>query len=138
MNYVEISKEPIGYLYKAYNSLKKSDLDPKLFALAYLRIAQLNGCAYCSGFHAQELRDLGMEQVVIDKLPGWKLSSSFNEQQKIVLEWAEAITLVKENVRALRDKVAKHFTERELVDITTGISLMNTLTRLRITLDDNH
>ena len=138
MNYAEISKEPIGYLYKAYNSLKKSGIDPKLFAFAYLRIAQLNGCAYCSGFHAQELRDLGVEQIVIDRLPGWRLSSYFDERQKVVLGWTETITLMKENIGTLRAEVAKHFAERELVDITAGISLMNALTRLRITLDDNH
>ena len=138
MNYADISKEPIGYLYKAYNSLKKSGIDPKLFAYAYLRVAQLSGCAYCSGFHAQELRDLGVEQIVIDRLPGWRLSSYFDERQKAVLGWAEAITLMKENIGPLREEVARHFTAQQMVDITAGISLMNALTRLRITLDENH
>ncbi|QNK64599.1 carboxymuconolactone decarboxylase family protein [Pedobacter sp. PAMC26386] len=136
MNYIEISKEAIGYLYKSHASLRKSEVDVKLIALAELRVSQLNGCAYCCGFHANELRDFGIGQMIIDQLPGWKLSSAFTTQQKLVLQWAEAITLMQSDLGADRKQMEVVFSTKDLVDLTASISLMNALNRLRITLGD--
>lgn len=138
MDYATISKEAIGYLYKSHNSLQKSGIDEKLLALAHLRVAQINGCAFCCGFHSQELRDFGIRQEVIDKIPGWKLSAAFDNTQKIVLEWTEIITLLKPEASTFRTALVGFFSEKEIVDLTASIALMNTLTRLHITLGDGH
>ncbi|MGY0036337.1 carboxymuconolactone decarboxylase family protein [Pedobacter sp. NJ-S-72] len=62
MNYQEISKETIGYLYKSHQSIRKSEIDIHLIALAELYVSQINGCAYCCSFHSGELRELGIKQ----------------------------------------------------------------------------
>lgn len=138
MDYIKISQETIGHLYKAHTSVRKSEIDIKLLALTDLRVSQLNGCAYCCSFHSNELREFGIEQSVLDKLSGWKLSDSFDEKEKLVLEWAEAITKMETDLTAIRKRLEIVFTEKELVDLTASISIMNTLNRLRITLGDNH
>lgn len=138
MDYIKISQETIGHLYKAHTSVRKSEIDIKLLALTDLRVSQLNGCAYCCSFHSNELREFGIEQNVLDKLSGWKLSDAFDEKEKLVLEWAEAITKMETNLTAIRKRLEIVFTEKELVDLTASISIMNTLNRLRITLGDNH
>ncbi len=71
MDYIKISKEAIGYLYKSHASLRQSEIDVKLIALAELRTSQLNGCAYCCSFHSNELREIGISQSLIDKIPGY-------------------------------------------------------------------
>lgn len=136
MDYKTISKETIGFLYQAHTSIRKSGLDNKLIALAELRVSQLNGCAYCCSFHNQELRNMGLPQEVLDRLPGWKHSNAFDHQQELVLQWAEAITLMQEDLPSLREKLDKQFTPKEVVELTASISLMNALNRLRITLGE--
>ena len=134
MNYKEIAKETIGNLYKAHTSIRKSGIDEKLIALAELRVSQINGCAYCCSYHAKELSDFGFEQDVINRLPGWKHTNTFDDQQKLVLEWAEAVVYGKDDWKNIKAKLIKHFTEREIVELTASITLMNTLNKLRITL----
>ncbi|MBN9298720.1 MAG: carboxymuconolactone decarboxylase family protein [Filimonas sp.] len=136
MNYKEISQETIGFLYKSHRSIRTSGIDETLVALAELRVSQLNGCAYCCAFHAEELRRFGMSLQVIDKLPGWKLTNAFNQKQKLVLQWAEAITLLHNDLDTVRTQMLQQFSEKEVVEITASISLMNALNRLRITLGD--
>lgn len=134
MNYKEIAKETIGNLYKAHNSIRKSGIDEKLIALVELRVSQINGCAYCCSYHAKELSDFGFEQDVINRLPGWKHTNAFNNQQKLVLEWAEAIIYSRDDWQNIKSKLIEQFTEREIVELTASITLMNTLNKLRITL----
>lgn len=138
MNYQEISKETIGYLYKSHQSIRKSEIDVQLIILAELYVSQLNGCAYCCSFHSDELRESGLAQNIIDQLPGWKFASVFDNKQKLVLQWAESITKMLPDLKKLKQQLEIHFNEKELVDLTASISLMNALNRLRITLGDKH
>ncbi|WP_288436659.1 hypothetical protein [uncultured Chryseobacterium sp.] len=78
--------------------------------------------------------DFGFEQDVINRLPGWKHTNVFNDQQKLVLAWAEAVTYSKDNLESTKAKLIDQFTEREIVELTASITLMNTLNKLRITL----
>jgi hypothetical protein len=39
MDYINISKEAIGFLYKSHASIRKSEIDVKLIALAELNFA---------------------------------------------------------------------------------------------------
>ncbi|KYH06903.1 MULTISPECIES: carboxymuconolactone decarboxylase family protein [Chryseobacterium] len=134
MNYKEIAKETIGNLYRAHNSIRKSGIDEKLIALVELRVSQINGCAYCCSYHAKELSDFGFEQDVINRLSGWKHTNVFNDQQKLVLEWAEAVIYSKDNLESTKAKLIDQFSEREIVELTASITLMNTLNKLRIVL----
>ncbi|RBL92461.1 carboxymuconolactone decarboxylase family protein [Chitinophaga flava] len=136
MDYKTISKETIGFLYQSHASIRKSGLDNKLIALAELRVSQLNGCAYCCSFHSNELRQMGINQDILDKLPGWKHSKAFDPVQELVLLWAEAVTLMQDDLQRIREKLGQHFSEKEVVDLTASISLMNALNRLRITLGE--
>ncbi len=134
MNYKEIAKETIGHLYKAHTSIRKSGMDEQLIALAELRVSQINGCAYCCSYHAKELLNFGFEQDTINRLPGWKHTHAFNALQKLVLNWTEAVTSNANDWHEIKEKLTEHFSEREIVELTASITLMNTLNKLRITL----
>lgn len=134
MNYKEIAKETIGNLYRAHHSIRKSGIDEKLIALVELRVSQINGCAYCCSYHAKELSDFGFEQDIINRLPGWKHTNVFNDQQKQALSWAEAVTGGNDHWNKIKEQLKLYFSEREIVELTASITLMNTLNKLRITL----
>ena len=99
-----------------------------------LRVSQINGCAYCCSYHAKELFDFGVEQDLINRLPGWKHTNVYNDQQKLVLEWTEAVIYSKDNLESTKAKLIDQFSEREIVELTASITLMNTLNKLRIAL----
>ncbi|WP_160140185.1 carboxymuconolactone decarboxylase family protein [Chryseobacterium sp. c4a] len=134
MNYKEIAKETIGHLYKAHSSIRKSGIDEKLIALAELRVSQINGCAYCCSYHAKELLNFGVEQDIINRIPGWKHTKVFDTKQKLVLSWVEAVIYNNNDSQEIKEKLLQHFTEREFVELTASIALMSTLNKLRITL----
>lgn len=134
MNYKEIAKESIGHLYKAHTSIRKSGIDEKLIALAELRVSQINGCAYWCSYHVKDLLSFGFEQDTINRLPGWKHTNVFDVKQKLVLSWTEAVTYNNTDGSEIKEKLFLHFTEKEIVELTTCITLMSALNKLRITL----
>lgn len=138
MDYKEISRKTVGYLYQAHSSIRNSGIDNKLIALVELRISQLNGCSYCCSFHANELREMGMELSLIDKIPGYKHSVSFDNRQVLVLKWADAVTGLTDDIDSLLKELKQEFSEKEIVELTSSISLMNALNRLRISLGDKY
>lgn len=73
---------------------------------------------------------------IIDKIPGYKHSNAFTNKQRLILEYAEAIKFLSEKIETVRESLTDHFNEKELVDLTASISLMEALNRLRITLGD--
>lgn len=73
---------------------------------------------------------------IIDKIPGYKHSNAFTNKQRLILEYAEAIKFLSEKIETVRESLTDHFNEKELVDLTVSISLMEALHRLRITLGD--
>lgn len=134
IDYKEIAKETIDCLYQSHISIRQSGIDNKLVALAELRTSQLNGCAYCCSFHTEELRKMGIDQKLIDKIPGYKHSVSFDTKQELVLRWTDAVTFLSDNIDHIKQEMGQHFLQKELVELTASISLMNALNRLRITL----
>lgn len=136
MNYAEISKDTVSFLHKSYASLKNSPLNPPLRALVELRVSQINGCAYCCGIHSQEARRVGVEQEKLDALTGWSNSNLFTEEEVAALEWAEAITFMEGGLADKRESLLEHFSEREVVDLTAAISIMNALNRMAISLKE--
>jgi AhpD family alkylhydroperoxidase len=135
IDYIQAS--PAGY--KAFGGvyvhLQSSGLSQELVNLVYLRVSQINGCAYCIDMHSRDLLKLG---VAIDKLvlvPVWRDAGAiFNARERTALAWAETVTRVAEtNIPDSDYEVAAaEFDGKELADLTYAISLMNVFNRLSI------
>jgi AhpD family alkylhydroperoxidase len=134
MNYAEISKEIFDLLYKTRSSLNNSPFKPQIRVLAELRISQINGCAYCCGLHTNEARKVGIPQEKLDVLPGWHNSSLFSEEERAVLQWVESVTCLDGDSSEAREDLLNIYSERELVDLTACIGIMNALNRIVISL----
>jgi AhpD family alkylhydroperoxidase len=124
---------------KALNGVRmyvaKSGLPADLIDLVYLRVSQINGCAYCIDMHTADLIKGGMDIKKIALVPVyWEAESFFSDRERAALAWAESVTLISET-KAPDDvyaAVAKQFTEKELADLTVTIALMNTYNRIAI------
>ncbi|HGB8254317.1 TPA: carboxymuconolactone decarboxylase family protein [Salmonella enterica subsp. enterica serovar Enteritidis] len=128
--YYELSPEVYSALVQAKNALEKSTLDLTLMELIYLRVSQINGCAFCLEMHSKALRKAGVNQAKLDAL----VSHHFSEQECAALAWAESVTHIAET--HAEDNVylplLNHFSAREISDLTFAIGLMNCFNRLAI------
>jgi AhpD family alkylhydroperoxidase len=137
-NRIDYAKaSPAGY--KAfggvYVTVQKSGLPQELIDLVYLRVSQINGCAYCIDMHTHDLLKLGL---AVDKLvlvPVWREAGEvFDARERSALAWAETVTRVADThvPDADYEAAAAEFSATELADLTYAIGLMNAFNRLGV------
>ena len=132
LNYLEINSRAINAL--AAINKHVSSIDEKLRALVELRVSQINGCVYCLDTHAEQARAHGETQQRLDCLAAWHEYPFFDEAERAALAWADAVTHLPDTHAPddIYENLSKHFSEREVVDLTLIISLMNSWNRLAV------
>jgi AhpD family alkylhydroperoxidase len=135
INYRGVAPAGAKALDSVYGYVFKSGLPKRLLEIAFLRISQINGCAYCIGEHSRELLQGGLpvEQLVL--VSTWREAGAlFGEQERAALAWAEAVTRLGEHgvADSAYRAAAAVFDEKALVDLTIAISLMNAYNRVSI------
>ena len=134
LDYYKTAPDLMDGIVKGVGAPAYTVLDPKLKALLELRVSQLNGCAFCCDKHSQEARHLGEDQQRLDALPVWRESAFFSEKERAALDWAEALTLVAETHAedAVYEAAKRHFADRELVEISVAVAIMNFWNRMAV------
>ena len=119
---------------KTKKALEKSALGEALIELIYLRVSQINGCAFCLEMHSKALRGRDVDQARLDALAGWRVSHRFSERERAALAWAEDLTDIARSRAedAVYLPLLDHFSPEEVSDLTFAISLMNAFNRLAI------
>jgi AhpD family alkylhydroperoxidase len=133
LDYTQASPEGYKAFGGVYVYLQNSGLSKALIDLVYLRVSQINGCAFCIDMHS---RDLLKQGLAVDKLvlvPVWHDARDvFTARERIALAFAEAVT--RSDVSdADYAAAAAEFNAKELADLTYGIALMNAFNRLGVT-----
>jgi AhpD family alkylhydroperoxidase len=134
MDYTKISKDIIGHLYAGYKSFNDSPLAPELRVLIELYASQINGCGYCCNLHTNEALKLGISKDKIESLAEFTTSVLFSDGEKEALKFVESLTKLDRNKKLKNTEIFKYFSEREAVDITICISLINMFNRLEISM----
>lgn len=106
----------------------------ELAELLFLRVSQINGCAYCMDMHSTALRKAGVEQRKLDTVAGWQDSRFFDARERAALAWAEALTRLTEGAPAdaLYEGLQAHFDEKEIAEVTMAVALINAWNRLGV------
>jgi AhpD family alkylhydroperoxidase len=113
----------------------QSDLSPVLVDLVYLRVSQINNCAYCLDMHTRDLLKKGVKVEKLALVQAWREAGHlFDDRERAALAWAESATLVAQTSvpDAAYEAARAVFSERELVDLTIAVGLMNTYNRMAI------
>ena len=134
LEYWSVAPRTTEALLSVNKSLDGSVLGAASINLIYLRVSQINGCAYCVDLHARDLRKAGETDARIDGLAGWYDSPLFSDREKAALAWVEAVTRI-EGTRApdaAWSELREHFADKELADITYAAALMNAWNRVAI------
>jgi AhpD family alkylhydroperoxidase len=125
---------------KAMFSLEKhisgSGLDHKLIHLLKMRASQINGCAYCIDMHSKDARSLGETEQRLYALDAWRETPFYTEPERAALAWTEALTLVSQThvPDDVYNEIKKHFSEKEIVDLTIVVGTINMWNRLAISM----
>jgi AhpD family alkylhydroperoxidase len=135
LDYNHIAPAGAKALGGVYSYVLQSKLPATLINLVYLRISQINNCAYCLDMHTRELLKSGQKIEKLALLQAWaEAGNLFDERERAALAWAETVTCVAETGVPDQEYEAARavFEERELVDLTIAISLMNAYNRMAI------
>jgi AhpD family alkylhydroperoxidase len=102
----------------------------RLKELAMLRSAQLIGCEWCLDFGSRLAADAGVPEEHLRELAVWRNSNRFDELDRLVLEYTEQMTRTPVEVSdELFGRLAEHFDEAALVELTMTIALENLYSR---------
>jgi AhpD family alkylhydroperoxidase len=135
LDYNHIAPAGIKALSGVYGYVLQSNLPATLVNLVYLRVSQINNCAYCLDMHTRDLLKQGQKIEKLALLQAWaEAGNLFDARERAALAWAETVTRVADT--GIPDQAFEAaravFEERELVDLTIAIGLMNTYNRMAI------
>ena len=134
LNAFEQGPGALKALYGIGAYLAKSSLDQNLLHLLYFRVSQINGCAFCLDMHSKDLRANGETEQRLYMVAAWREALVYTEPERAALAWAETVTLLDNNdvPDEVYNEARQHFSETELVDLTLGITTINTFNRFNV------
>jgi AhpD family alkylhydroperoxidase len=105
---------------------KGSPIDPALRSLVQVRVSQINGCEFCVDLNSAAGLERGLDAARLEALAGWERSSVFDEREKAVLAYAEAVT---DPARRADDvcfaRLRAFFDEQGVLELTALIAFQN-------------
>lgn len=125
-------------LYRAQSDLAKkvkaAGLEKGLVHLIFLRVSQINGCAYCIDMHSKDARNLGESEQRLYALNAWRETPFFTPRERAAFALAEALTTLPSGHPSdeLFDEASKHFDEQELATVVWATAAINTWNRVTI------
>ncbi len=133
-DYRKFSPEPLQAMMALEKYIAGCGLDHKFLHLLKLRASQINGCAFCIDMHSIDARAEGETEQRLYALDAWRETPFFTERERAALAWIEAITLVSQThvPDAVYDEVAKHFSDKEIFDLTFVATTINAWNRIAI------
>jgi len=111
-----------------YRSIDRrgSPIDPALRSLVQVRVSQINSCGFCVDLNGAAGLERGLEPAKLAALAGWDQSSTFDERERAVLAYAEAVT---DPARRVDDacfaRVRALFDEQAVLELTALIAFQN-------------
>ncbi len=116
------------------NYLEQSQLDVIHKNLIKIRASQLNGCTFCIDMHTKEAIEAGEDHRRIFLLNGWEKAGIFSEEEKVILQMTEEITMIykyglSENTY---QKAVRLFDEDYIAQVIIAITSINSWNRIAV------
>jgi AhpD family alkylhydroperoxidase len=136
IDYRQFSQPALQAMLALEQYLTGCGFDHKFMHLLKLRASQINGCAYCIDMHSIDARAAGETEQRLYALDAWRETPFFDDRERAALAWIEAVTLVSQShvPDAVYDEARKHFSEKEIVDLTYLASTINAWNRIAVSM----
>jgi AhpD family alkylhydroperoxidase len=134
MDYRKVAPEGYRAFGAVHQYIAGCGLEEALVHLVYLRISQINGCAYCVDLHYRDALKCSVDPRKINAVAAWREMPFFSERERAAFGWAESLTHVSQTGApdADYDALKPHFSDKEIADLTFAIALMNGLNRMGV------
>lgn len=123
--------------YRAVFAMEKyarDNVERTLYLLVKIRASVVNGCAFCVDMHTRDATAAGESSRRLFAVSTWREAPFFTERERAALALTDEVTRLGEH--GVSDEVwelaAKHFTERELVDLLFAIATINVWNRIAV------
>jgi alkylhydroperoxidase family enzyme len=105
---------------------KGNSVGQRLKYLVELKGAQMIGCEFCVDLGSQICRNSGFSDDELLALPRYRHSDLFTEPEKLALDYTVAVMRTPVEVTdELFDRMKQHFSDKQLVEITAHLTLVN-------------
>jgi alkylhydroperoxidase family enzyme len=109
----------------------RTQIDGRQREMAIIRIAHLNGAQYIITQHVPKLAVAeGLTESECAALADWRNSPLFSEIDRALLAYADAMTRDVTVPDAIFEEVRRHFSERQVVELTVLIGTYNMQSRV--------
>jgi AhpD family alkylhydroperoxidase len=134
INYATVAPAGIRALSGLESYIRSCGLEAGLIDLVKTRASQLNRCAYCIDMHTKDARAASETEQRLYALAAWQETPFYTDRERAALAWTEAVTLISQGSvpDGLYQEVRRHFSEKELVDLTLALIAINGWNRLAI------
>lgn len=133
--YEELVKDELYGAMQAIDKVVKSrDISPTLLGLIRIRVSQINRCAFCVDMHVKEAMARGETFQRIYSLAVWRETPFYSEEERALLSWTEALTLVSEQgiPDSIYQAIRTHFDSHTILNLTCAVNAINSWNRLMI------
>ena len=114
-------------------------VDNRLKELCRLYVSKTVECNYCGGQRSEAARAQGLSEELVDEILLFDGSDAFDEREKTALAYTRAIAWDPEQADdALWQRLRTHFTEEQIVELGSFVSLTAGAQRFVKTLDLGH
>lgn len=135
LNIKELIPDAYQIIMQLSELVSKTGIDKLQQELIKIRASQINGCAFCMGYHSQEALKFGEDPKRLYVLSGWREAKNwFSPEDQIILKLTEEITLIADN--GLSDKTYEEavaiFGEEMTAKIIMAVININALNRMGV------
>jgi AhpD family alkylhydroperoxidase len=135
ININQVEPQAFKAMYALEGYLAKIDISKTLKELIKIRASQINNCAFCIDMHTKDAIKGGETNQRIFLVSAWKEATKFfTEEEQIVLEMTEEITLIHQNglSKDTYQKATSVFTENQIAQIIMVIATINAWNRIAV------
>lgn len=134
INILATEPEATKAMYGLAGYIEKSGVSKTHKELLKIRASQINGCAFCIDMHTKDALKNGETQQRIFLLNAWRETTLFTEEERLVLELTEAVTLIHQGgiPSELYQRAEKVFDEHYLAQLMMAIVTINAWNRIAI------
>ena len=117
--YYQLAPKAFKALLDLSASVHDGALGRRLVDLVFLRVSQINGCAYCIDMHWRDLIKHDADPRHLNALAGWREAPFFSERERAALNWAEAVTAIPQREPSDADfaELQANFSDAEIADL---------------------
>lgn len=108
---------------------RDTKISRQLQELVILRVAQLTGSDYEWGRHRMLARRLGVPEVQMQELAGWRTSVQFDAREKAALAYSDAVVAGTAAPASVTAELERAFDAAELVELTWTAAFYSGLAR---------